>query len=423
MHIKNFDPYDFNKTEISGVPVYWKNLPWAPCIHCRIVIKTGGLDDPEGKEGITHFLEHMFYQGSSKFTDEKAIAIWAKLHTFNTLNATTHLCFTGYRFECLPESFFEAISGLTDMVFNPLISVKSVEEQRKVIIRETWNHYTNEKFLNYLKEYVKNIFNGHTHSRIYSTAGWPNTVSGISQEDIVKWHKMNYGRGNFFIVLCGAVEKKHLEKLEDILKDIPMIIPPEKPIQNINKPKNRKIIKKSEDIGASSEQASLMIKRVAPPFSETKNQTILSLRDLIKDILVERIRREQGLCYSVNVMTFLEKTYLEAWMHVKSDENNIEIIEREFWNILKEVQEGKHRERFVVTKRIALEYLRAAERLSSDIARDTMFDVFKHGRSVPLNEEISNLEKVTYDDVATISKEIFDPEYVYTEIILPSKKS
>jgi hypothetical protein len=27
MHIKNFDPYDFTKKEINGVPVYYKNLP------------------------------------------------------------------------------------------------------------------------------------------------------------------------------------------------------------------------------------------------------------------------------------------------------------------------------------------------------------------------------------------------------------
>ena len=47
-----FDPYDFKKKEIEGVPIFYKNLPWAPCINIYIVFNTGSFNDPVGKEGI-----------------------------------------------------------------------------------------------------------------------------------------------------------------------------------------------------------------------------------------------------------------------------------------------------------------------------------------------------------------------------------
>jgi predicted Zn-dependent peptidase len=56
MNTKIFDPYDFSKKEINGVQIYYKNLPWAPCIHVRVVFNTSAFDDPVGKEGLSHFL-------------------------------------------------------------------------------------------------------------------------------------------------------------------------------------------------------------------------------------------------------------------------------------------------------------------------------------------------------------------------------
>ena len=40
MNTKQFDPYDISKKEIDTVPVYFKHIPWAPCIHIYITFKT-----------------------------------------------------------------------------------------------------------------------------------------------------------------------------------------------------------------------------------------------------------------------------------------------------------------------------------------------------------------------------------------------
>lgn len=55
MNENNFDIFDFSKKEINGVPIYYKNLPTAPCVNIRVVFNTGAFDDPVGKEGLSHF--------------------------------------------------------------------------------------------------------------------------------------------------------------------------------------------------------------------------------------------------------------------------------------------------------------------------------------------------------------------------------
>ncbi len=105
MHIKDFDPFDFNKKEISNVPIYYKHLPWSPCIHIRIVFNSGAFSDPIGKEGVAHFLEHMFFKGSKKFPNEKIINDWSLKNTINSFNASTNLDYTYFSLRCLPEKF------------------------------------------------------------------------------------------------------------------------------------------------------------------------------------------------------------------------------------------------------------------------------------------------------------------------------
>lgn len=423
MHIKNFDPYDFNKTEIEGVPVYWKNIPSAPCIHARIVFNVGGFDDPVGKEGLSHFLEHMYMHGSALFPGKDAYKKLTREYTLNTLNASTYWDFTSYWFKCFPESFDLIIPKLFDMVFKSLLREEDIENERKVIIQEAWNKYSNEKFLNYSKQYIQNIYSGHPLSRSYCQAGWPETISKISKEDLINWREKNYGKGNLFIVLCGAVEESHLKNLEESLKNIPVVKPPQKAIGKFNKPKNNRFIKLAEDIGNQSEQVEITISRFSAPVDLSKAQAVFSLTNLMYDLLDDRLRTKYSLCYSVDVDTNLLKTCSTTDMSVKTEEKNIELVEKEFWNLISEIQEGTHRERFSEIKKLNTEQIRANERPTYNITQNALFDIIKYNRPITLAETIGDAEKVTYEDVAKMAKEIFDPEYVFTEIILPSKKS
>lgn len=422
MHIENFDPYDFSKKEIDSVPIYYKNIPLAPCIHIRVVFNTGAFDDPVGKEGLSHFFEHLIFDGSPTLPDKKAIREWEKLHTLNTWNAWTSFYITNYWLKCLPEEYDTALAGMKDMIFHSYLRPEDVEHERKVITQEAWNKFQNKKFLEYCREYIKNIFYGHDHARFATSLGWPETIDKISHNDIVSWYKNHYGIGNFFIVLAGAVEEKHIENISLFLKDLPKAT--ENTISGgmLGKPKEKRFIKIADEIGEVKEQVEITIMRINKVLEESRSEIASMSKHLIYDLLHEKLRIDRSLCYNVDVTLWLEKTYSQITMNVKTDEKNIEIVEKEFWNVIEEIQDRKYMSRFETIKKLDIQQVRAQERLSGDIANNVVRDVPRYGRPVTLTEELTEMGNVTYDDVVKFIKETFDPEYVFTEIILPSKK-
>lgn len=422
--MKNFDPYDFSKKEINGVPVYYKNLPWAPCIHIRIVFNTGAFDDPVGKEGLSHFLEHIVFDGGSPtLPDNKAIKGWARQNTLNSWNATTEFNQTYYRLRCLPEKYDIALSGMKDMIFNSYLSLESVEHERRVITQEAWGRFTNEKFLTYMKDLLDNLYHGHEHARFSSALGWPDTIAKISQEDIKTWHKNNYGIGNTSIVLVGAVEEKHIEALKDFLKDLPKTNFFVKNEGIISKPRQNRFVKTADEIGEIKEQVEVTFVRTGERIPRSEDEIANLSIKLIYDVLYESLRIDHSLCYGISISPLTGKTFSQISINVKTDEKNTELIEREFKNIINKIIEGKYIERFSVVKQMYLEQLRSIENLSDDIIQDALREILRYdGHIVSQKELIDGVEKVEYKDVVNFIKKIFDPEYIYTEIILPSKK-
>jgi predicted Zn-dependent peptidase len=423
MHIKNFDPYEFSLENVDEIPVYYKNLPWAPCIHTYIVFNTGAFDDPVGKEGLSHFLEHMIFDGSPSLPDKKTIKEWSKINALNSWNAWTGFYETGYHLECLPEKYETTLEGMKDMIFNSFLKPEDVESERKVITQEAWGRFQNQKFLDYIKTCLDNIYHGHIRERFNTALGWPETISKIQQEDIDKWHKEKYVRGNFYIVLVGAVDESHIKALKNYFADIPIRKFEPKKKGLISKPKNNRFVKTADEIGEVKEQVEISIIRSMEFIPQERRWTVSALRRLLSDILHERLRIENSLCYSVNLYTLLNNDHSEIIMNVKTEEKNIEVVEKEFWKAIQEISDKKHIDRFDTIKNLGIQQVKSQERMSENIIDHAIRRIgINEGKIETLKNDLINMEKVTYDDVVNFTKKIFDPEYIFTEIILPSKK-
>lgn len=423
MHSLHFDPYDFEKKVIDGVTVYYKNLPWASTININVVFNTGAFSDPVGKEGLSHFLEHMIFDGSPKLKDKKAIQEWSRKYALNSWNAWTSYYQTNYHLKCLPENYKTVLQGMRDMIFNPYLREKDIEHERGVITQEAWRTFKNEKYIVYLRELLDNIYHGHNFSRVYSALGWPETVARISLLDVKKWHEEKYAIGNFSIILTGAVSEKDIWPLEIFIKDVSKK-PATKFIKGpIGKPKKLKIVKSADDIGDPREQAEVTISRSMNFLPEEREEIANLFSTLMRDILNEKLRFEKGLCYNVSFGVWVSVDFTEVSMNIRTEEKNIDIVQKEFWRILKELIEGKYKSRFDTLKKVELDRLISNELVSDQVAGKAVNDISKYGNKInTLSKELKEVEIVTYAGITKFAKEIFDPEYTVIEIILPSKK-
>lgn len=425
MRSKNFDPFDFKKKIINGVPVYYKNIPWAPCIHVNVVFNGGATADPKEKEGLAHFMEHITLKGSPKLPDYKSWRDWRKKYTFLTANAVTSYYSVSYPLKCLPKDFKKVMSDLKDTIFNCFLKTEDIESERNVILQESWGKYKNEKYLKYIKETRKNLYKDHIYENLYSSLGWPETIKKITPEDVRNFYKDNYGVGNFSIILVGNIENKNITSLEDFIKDLPKVKNKVNQIkkQEIKKPRKKILKFKAEEIGLVKEQVEISIMRVAEKLNENMVFVSLISKSLLQEILNDKFRVEHKICYGVAVGSSFDKYSSTLSMNINTEEKNIRMVLAGFKEIIEKFSSNFYKQKFEDTKLLFKNNSKVKEHLSEDIINYARNNLATYEKIPSLKENLKLIEKVQFQDIQKFIKDMFgDEDKFYTEIILPSKK-
>lgn len=417
-----FDPYEFSHKNENDLRIYYKHLPWAPCIHIHLSFSVGAFHDPIGKEGLSHFLEHMIFDGSPSFADRKAVNEWRKNETLDTWNAYTSHYNTAYHLKCLPEKLKPVLLKMTEQIFSPLLRTEDVEHERKVITQEAWGYFQNEKLLAYIREFTQKVFPGHSLSRVSSALGWPETITKLSAEDVHMWHKTHYHTGNMNIIMVGNIQDSSLEDLAEVISTFPHGAHQESAPEKTPRPKISEIIKTADEIGLVKEQVEINISS-HKDIPENPRDHEHVFRRVLQDILHEKLRDEKALCYGVHVSSRRGLDYVTLSIDIKTSPEHQELVINTIHEQIKLLLEtSTYTERFEQIRTISLQQLRANERDSEDIAHNAATEVVRTGGIKKLADNIHDREMMTYEDMQKIGAYLTDPAYTVTEIILPSKK-
>ncbi len=166
--------------------------------HCAIIINAGTRDEPPGKEGLAHFLEHVFFKGTVK---RKSIHILNRLEVVGgELNA-----FTTKEETCLHASFMKqylqrALELLYDIAFCSVFPIKEIEKEKEVVLDEI-RMYLDTPGEQIFDDFESLIFKGHALGN--PILGTVKTVKGFTQKDIVEFLRNNYQPENIIISISG----------------------------------------------------------------------------------------------------------------------------------------------------------------------------------------------------------------------------
>ena len=104
-------------------------------VAVEVMFKVGSNDENKKIAGISHFVEHMLFEGTKKRKNSKAIA--NEIETYGAeLNAYTSENRTAYFIKIINKRFDNALDILSDMVTNSIFNSKMIEKEKKVIIKE-----------------------------------------------------------------------------------------------------------------------------------------------------------------------------------------------------------------------------------------------------------------------------------------------
>ncbi len=435
------EPFACEKHDIGGVPTYIKHMPTATCIHMRIGFRYGAMHDELGKEGTAHFLEHMLFDGSSMFADEKETQEFGKVVLLDSLNAHTsflELFITG---KCLPHNFELALKGIMSMIIEPKLTEKAFDHEKKVITQEAWGVFLNEKRLAYIRKERANRFYNLPHRlRIASALGWPETVQEITLDDIKSAHATYLVKENMEIYIAGNIEQVGgIEKIKDIFTDYIEKTPSGSPSAlaeipaNIDAPKIPVFDHTYEEIGlAPREQASVGITVIGPRINKQSDRVntpeedrhIASLyltRELLTDIVFRKLRLDNSWCYGAGASTSTHIDHLALNMGGTIDYNHVDEAITIMHQIIADIKAGTYAEDFERTKKMLIENSIARERNTQSIIDRIMDLVRLDGKITTLKEILLDMAKINFADIQNTCTEYFVPEKMFTEIVRPTK--
>lgn len=414
------DPYEFKQKELNGVPIYFNHLPWSPCTYILIGFRVGSLNDPQGKDGLSHFLEHSVLQGSTQYPSRKAYIDFKKKYTLDTLNAVTGFWRTSYTAKCLPEHFEDTFGGLWGFVLHPLLKEEEVEQERSIITQEMSGKLRNDKYIAYLKEHLNITKPNLPSKRMISAGGWLDTVANITHKDLTEWHTAHYHTGNMFIILVGNVPSSHLPIVERYIASAKQGngIPRPQPLLHVEPPTLREKVFSSEEIGVPQNHASIGIVRHTE--RNVKNEEILNCAKVILDeILFEVLREEMGLCYGVRVSISSQLDCVVNSISLSLKKENVPIAIDKIFEIIKEFSTPSFKEKFYREKQIIIDRMKSAERTSSGIIDSAESMLVYDGNITPLTQIIRDTESVTFEQAAAYICTTFTKDKTYIETILP----
>ncbi|NQV20210.1 MAG: insulinase family protein [Rhodospirillales bacterium] len=183
----------------------------APVVAHMVWYRLGAADEPPGKSGIAHFLEHLMFKGTPKVPAGEFSKIIAR--NGGRDNAFTSLDYTGY-FQTVAVDRLELVMQLeSDRMSNLTLTDDVVLPERDVILEERRSRIDNDPRALFSEQFMAAQFLAHPY-RI-PVIGWAHEIAALTREDAVEFYKIYYAPNNAILVVVGDVEAESVRALAE----------------------------------------------------------------------------------------------------------------------------------------------------------------------------------------------------------------
>ena len=186
----------------NGLRVFVLPRPHTMAVTMQAWVATGSIhEDRYLGHGLSHFLEHMLFQGSREFPGNR---ISERIAAFGgNLNAATSAEYTFAYFNLPPEYLKDGLTMLDSMIREPVLPEKQFASEREVILREL-SMYNDSPVHNLLEKLRMTVLQ--RHPLRFNTGGFPDLLAQVTPEIMREYHEKRYTPGRTFYVVTGAAE-------------------------------------------------------------------------------------------------------------------------------------------------------------------------------------------------------------------------
>lgn len=184
----------------------YKKIEGVSSTALGVWIDTGSRNEDVSISGVSHFLEHLVFKGSRRYSgDQIKESIEGVGGALNAFTSEENTCY----YAKFPSRYLKKVFNvLSDMVFHPLLNKEDIEKERTVIIEEIKMY---KDLPQYLVQEVFDELMWPDHPLGRSIAGTVETVSHLTREQILAYHSRCYGPVSVVVACAGDLDEKVLE--------------------------------------------------------------------------------------------------------------------------------------------------------------------------------------------------------------------
>lgn len=275
----------------NGVRIVLENIPTVRSAAIGVWIKTGSRNEVPELNGVSHFLEHMFFKGT---TTRNAREIAESFDSIGgQVNAFTSKEYTCYYAKVMDNHASYALEILADMFFNSTFDEEELKKEKNVVYEEIKMYDdTPDDIVHDLLS--KAVYENHPLG--YPILGTESTLETFNSETLKKYVHDMYTPDKVVISIAGNVDEKLIQEVESYFgsyqggEDRLELV---KPAFHENR-----ITRKKE-----TEQAHLCLGFKGLEIGNDKTYSLVTLNNILggsmSSRLFQEVREQRGLAYSV----------------------------------------------------------------------------------------------------------------------------
>jgi predicted Zn-dependent peptidase len=380
-------------------------------------IGAGSRDEPAAKSGVTHFIEHLLFKGTSSYSAQEIAEIFDEMG--GELNAATSREHTVV-YARVPDRHLErALDVMADMVFSP--SFVEVDSEREVVLEEiAMVEDTPQDLVHDL--IAQAVFGQEALGR--PVIGRAEVIASVGRRALSSYHRQMYTAGN--IVLAAAGNLDHDELLALLERVAHQRVEPPAARTRVRRPLVKEPAPGVRFQRKDTEQYHVCIGGLGISRSD-RRRFAASVLDAIlggsaSSRLFQEIREKRGMAYSVYSFASQYTDTGQIGLYVGTREENLEECLAIAAAEIADVAAGNVREG---------ELVRAKENLKGRIVlsmESTANRMTRLGRSLITDTELLTLDRIIAEidaveagDVAELAAVLLAPERLSAAGIGPSE--
>ncbi len=176
--------------------------------HCAILVDAGTRDEPEGLEGLAHFIEHTLFKGTKKRSPMRILeAVDSVGGELNAWTSKEETCI----YASVPKKYLgKAVDLIADIVLHAQFPKTELEKEKDVVAEEI-RSYQDSPSEQLFDDFETQVFGKHPLGR--NILGTEDSLKKFTRADLLQFVKTHYTTSHLVLAISADVETEAIKQL------------------------------------------------------------------------------------------------------------------------------------------------------------------------------------------------------------------